>query len=275
MTSRLAVPLRPWVQRYGALIRTAWLVDVQYRAAIALWLLWGMLEPLVTLGIWWSIAEQGAVGGYAQNDFAQYFFGVVLINQLTVAWDAYYIDPWIRGGEMNFRLARPMAPMHEAIADNIAYKIRSVLVVVSAWLLIAIFWPAVRLPFDPGRWMLAALATALAAALRFVNGYALGLLAFWTTRATAFVSVQYGLSLFLSGRIAPMALLPPAIAGVAAVTWFPSMLAFPVDLLTGGVHGARAVATGFLMQLAWLFVWGVFCTTVWRRGIRRYAAVGG
>jgi len=275
MSGAPASVVRLWAQRYGALIRTAWLVDVQYRAAIALWLLWGVLEPLVTLGIWWSIAARGDVGGYAQNDFAQYFFGVVLINQLTVAWDAYYIDAWIRGGEMNFRLARPMTPLHEAIADNIAYKIRSVIVVVLAWLLIAAFWPAVRLSFDPGRWLLAGFATVLAAALRFVNGYALGLLAFWTTRATAFVSVQYGLSLFLSGRIAPLALLPPALASFAAITWFPSMLAFPVDLLTGAATAPHTIAAGFLAQLAWLLVWCALCLLVWRRGLRHYAAVGG
>jgi ABC-2 type transport system permease protein len=263
-----------WARRYGALIRAAWLVDIQYRAAILLWLLWGVLEPLVTLGIWWGIAAQGAVQGYERADFAQYFFAVVLINQLTLAWDAFYIDGWIRGGEMNFRLARPIAPMHEAVADNIAYKIRSVLIVIVGWLLIAWFWPAVRMPFEPGRWAVAALATSFAAALRFLNGYAIGLLAFWTTRATAIMSVQYGISVFLSGRIAPLALLPPTLATVAALSWFPSMLAFPVEVLTGEASGNELIA-GFGAQIFWLVVWSLICATVWRRGIQRYAAVGG
>lgn len=29
-------PLRVWVRRYAALIRAAWLVDLQYRAAIGI-----------------------------------------------------------------------------------------------------------------------------------------------------------------------------------------------------------------------------------------------
>ena len=55
-----------WVRRYGALIRNAWLVDLQYRASIVLWLLWGVTEPAIALGIWWAIAGSGTGGGYAR-----------------------------------------------------------------------------------------------------------------------------------------------------------------------------------------------------------------
>ena len=61
-------------------------------------------------GIWWSIAGNGAVGGYNQDDFARYFFAVTLVGQFTVAWDAWYIDRWIRHGELNYRLTRPWHP---------------------------------------------------------------------------------------------------------------------------------------------------------------------
>src|SRR5581483_1643593 len=209
------------LERYWALIRSAWLVDLQYRAAIAIWMLWNVTEPAIALGIWWSIVGTGAVQGYARADFARYFFGVTLINQLTLAWDAWYIDRWIRHGEMNYRLARPIGPVHEAIADNIAYKARTASIVLLIWVVVAAMWPAVRMPFDPRGWALAALATAFAAAIRFFNGYATGLLAFWTTRVTALMELQFSVALFLSGRIAPLALLPKPIAQVARVLWFP------------------------------------------------------
>ena len=60
-----------WARRYWALIRNAWLVDFQYRAAIALWLLWGLMEPAIALGIWWGVAGTGDVGGYGRADFAR------------------------------------------------------------------------------------------------------------------------------------------------------------------------------------------------------------
>jgi ABC-2 type transport system permease protein len=264
-----------WLRRYAALIRSAWLVDLQYRAAIAIWMLWNVTEPAIALGIWWSIAGSGAVDGYARADFARYFFGVTLVNQLTLAWDAWYLDHWIREGQMNYRLARPILPLHEAIADNIAYKARTASILVLIWVIVAAIWPAVRLPFDPARWGFAALATALAAGIRFFNGYTTGLLAFWTTRATALMQLQFGLSLFLSGRIAPLALLPSAVAKVAGFLWFPYILSFPVEILTGGVRTTAQYLHGFSGQLVWLALWALAYVVVWRRGIRHYGAVGG
>ncbi len=267
--------VRVWARRYAALIRVAWLVDLQYRATIVIWMLWGVLEPVIALGIWWSIAGNGAVGGYSQDDFARYFFAVTLVGQFTVAWDAWYIDRWIRHGELNYRLTRPVAPVHEAIADNLAYKARAATIVLVAWAVAATFWPAVRLPFYPTRWALAAVAVGLAAGIRFFNGYATGLLAFWTTRATALVELQFGISLFLSGRIAPLTLLPRSVQQVARALWFPWMLAFPVDVLTGAVTAPAAIIRGIGMQALWLAVWWLAYRVIWWRGLRRYGAVGG
>lgn len=264
-----------WSRRYGALVRAAWLVDLQYRAAIALWMLWGITEPIIALGIWWSIAAAGPVGGYDREAFARYFFGVALVNQLTLAWDAWYIDRWIRHGEMNYRLARPIAPVHEAIADNLAYKARTASVLLVVWGVAALAWPAVRIPFDAGRWGAALLAIIFAAAIRFLSGYSTGLLAFWTTRMSALMELQYGLSLFLAGRVAPLDLLPPWLRHVADVLWFRSMIAFPVEVLTGAVASAAAIWRGLATQLLWVLVWWGVYELVWRRGIRHYGAVGG
>lgn len=266
-----------WARTYVALIRNAWLVDLQYRAAIVLWLLWGVMEPAIALGIWWAIAGTAATGeiaGYGRADFAQYFFALMLVNQVTIAWDSWYLDRWIRDGELNFRLARPLDPVHEAVADNLAYKVRSGATIVAVWLVVAALWPPVRLEVDPVRLALTGLAVLFAAAMRFFISFTTGLTAFWTTRATAIMELHAGVSLFLAGRIAPLALLPPAVAGVAGVFWFPYMLAFPVDLLTGAARG-EAVLHGFAGQIVWLAIWFAAYRVAWTRGLRRYGAVGG
>jgi len=264
-----------WLERYGALFRAAWLVDLQYRAAILIWLLLGVAQPLVMLTIWWSVAGGGAVGGYGQSQFARYFFAVMLVDQLTLAWDIWYIDRWVREGELNFRLVRPFNPVHEAIADNLAYKVRSASLVVAVWLIVAAVWPAVRLPVEPARWAAAALAIVLAAALRFLVSFSHGLLAFWTTRATGVFQLHQGLSMFLAGRIAPLALLPPAVATIAGVLWFRSSLAFPVEVLTGRVPLGMPYVRGIAVQALWAVVWLIIYRLLWMRGIRRYEAVGG
>src|SRR2546427_6316547 len=136
-----------------------------------------------------------------------------------IAWDSWYLDRWIREGDLNYRLARPLHPAHEAVAENIAYKARTASVILVVWLLAAAAWPAVRLAFDPGRWAITAVAVLLAAAMRFFISFTTGLLAFWTTRATAIMELHARVSLFLAGRIAPLALLPPARPGGPRGRW--------------------------------------------------------
>jgi ABC-2 type transport system permease protein len=248
-------PFAIFRDQYAELMRSAFLVDLQYRASIAIWLLWGITEPIISLGIWWSIAAAGAVDGYTREAFARYFFGVALVNQATLSWDAWNIDRWIREGEMNYRLTRPIAPIHEAVADNLAYKAPTATIILVMWIAAAAFWPAVRIPVEPARWALAIVAIVLAAAIRFLNGYATGLLAFWTTRATALVELQFGLSLFLSGRIAPLSLLPPSVAHLTEYLWFPYVLSFPVEVITGEITTGSQYARGFAGQVIWLAIW--------------------
>src|SRR2546429_9040162 len=89
------------------------------------------------------------------------------------------------------------------------------------------------------------------------------------------MELHAGVPLFLAGRLRPLALLPPAVAGVAGVLWFRSMLAFPVDLLTGAVQGTDAILRGLGGQIAWLAVWILAYRVAWSRGIRKYGGGGG
>jgi ABC-2 type transport system permease protein len=89
------------------------------------------------------------------------------------------------------------------------------------------------------------------------------------------VELQFGISLFLSGRIAPLSLLPPRVAHVAEYLWFPYVLSFPVQVLTGTVTTAAQYARGFAGQLIWLAIWLMLYLLVWSRGRKHYGAVGG
>src|SRR5256886_14578229 len=104
----------------------------------------------MALGIWWTIAGEGSVAGYARAAFARYFFAVMLINQWTIAWDSWYLDRWIREGDVNYRLPRPLHPAPEAVAESMADKARTAGFVLRAWVLVAAAPPAVRLSFGPG-----------------------------------------------------------------------------------------------------------------------------
>jgi ABC-2 type transport system permease protein len=67
----------------------------------------------------------------------------------------------------------------------------------------------------------------------------------------------------------------PGVMQVAAIALpFRYMVGFPVEVLSGHLDPA-GLAQGFAIQLGWLAVALAFSALLWRRGLRRYEAVGG
>jgi len=133
------------------------------------------------------------------------------------------------------------------------------------------FQPTFRLVL----WAAAAFAPALLLgfALRFTLEWTLALAAFWVTRVSAINQMYWLTLLFLSGEMAPLALLPKLVQYVAAVSPFRWMIGFPVELLLGRMTPGAALL-GFAAQAVWLALSLALLRLVWRAGVRRYSAVG-
>jgi ABC-2 type transport system permease protein len=131
-----------------------------------------------------------------------------------------------------------------------------------------------RLP--PVGWPLAAAvpAAVLGFAVRFMLDWSVALIAFWTTRTMAVNRTYYAASMFMSGRVAPLALLPAPLGTLAQGLPFYYALAFPVELVLGRLSLDQALR-GFAMQAVWLGLGAALITTVWRAAVRRFTAVGG
>ena len=267
--------MRALLDLYAAEVRTSISVELQYRASMAIWLLGGVLGPIVYLVVWSSVAKGGAsgqVGGYSAGDFAAYFIATMLIGHITFTWHMYDFERRIRQGEFSPLLLRPVHPVHTDLADNMAYKLVSLTVMLPAAAVLAlIFHPTWR----PSAVDLAALlpALAMAFAIRFLVEWTVALAAFWVTRTAAVNQVYELVLVFLSGQVAPLSLLPAPLPSVAAVLPFRWMVAFPVQLALGRVPPAQ-IPVGLAAQAAWCLGSLGLMHLVWRAGIRRYSAVG-
>jgi viologen exporter family transport system permease protein len=247
---------------------------VQYRASIFIYMLWHVLEPVIYLVVWSTVSRsrQGSVGGYGTGDFVAYFIAVMVVNHLTYTWVFYEFDYRIRHGSLSLALLRPLHPIHTDIVDNLSSKLITLPMMLAAAVLLGLlFGPTLR--WVP--WSLAAFVPALALAvlLRFLVEWTLALAAFWTTRMSAVIQGYYMLLLFLSGQMAPLALLPQPVQRVASALPFRWMVSFPVELALGRLTPAQALA-GLGMQAVWLAASALVLRSVWRAGLRIYSAVG-
>lgn len=260
---------------YRAQFRTNLAIQIQYRASLLIWLIGAVLEPLIYLIVWNTVARSqgGSVQGLAPGDFAAYYIVGMVVNQLTFTWVMWEWDAYVREGTLAAWLLRPWHPIHQDITENVAYKTLTLVVLAPTVLVLAlIFRPII----DWQWWSVLAFLPALLLAfiLRFVAEWTLAMAAFWTTRTAAINELYYVVFLFFSGRLAPLALFP---AGIAALAWllpFRWMLSFPIELLLGNLT-PRAALAGVAAQVAWIAAALVLMCIVWHAGVRRFGAVGG
>jgi len=259
---------------YRAQFQTTIAGQLQYRGALALWMLGLILQPVIYLAVWSAVAESngGAVDGYTAGDFAAYFLATLLVNHATFTWIAWEFEHRVRHGSLSPLLLRPAHPIHKDIADNLSFKILTFVVLLPATLaLIAAFRPTAAVTPQTVAAFVPALL--LAVALRFAIEWTLALAAFWTTRVEPLNRLYFVFALFLSGQAVPIALLPTPVRLIADFLPFRWTVAFPVELLLGRLSPTQIVV-GLAAQTGWLVAAILLLRVVWARGLRRYGAVG-
>jgi ABC-2 type transport system permease protein len=259
---------------YRAQFKTTIAEQFQYRGALVIWLTGLVLEPVIYLAVWSTVARSqgGEVDGFSASAFAAYFLVALVVNHATFTWVMWEMEFWIRQGHLSPLLVRPVHPIHRPIAQNLTFKLLTLTVVVPLGVVLALVFrpsfgttPVTALAFIP--------ALVLAIALRFALEWTIATAAFWITRVSAINQLYFVAFLFLSGQAVPLPLLPAPARTLAEVLPFYRMLGFPVELLLGRLSLGEALL-GFAAQFAWLAVAVLLLNRVWERGVRQYSAVG-
>jgi ABC-2 type transport system permease protein len=245
-----------------------------YRAESVIWMLTGTL-PLVMLAVWIGKAQAsgGEVSGFTPQDFTAYFLAAWMTQELIFAWVATDLDTLIRQGELSPKLLRPFDTFWEQLAGHVAERLVQLPFMLLAVSLGVLLVPGARLTPDIWHALAYALAVALAFLMRFLIAYCVGLLAFWSEQAGAIDELYFIAAAFLTGGFAPLDLYPQAVRELIAWLPFPYMIYEPVRILNGLATPAET-ARIFAVQTAWIAALAGLRLLLWRRGLRRYSAVG-
>jgi ABC-2 type transport system permease protein len=249
--------------------------NLAYRGAVAIWVLSTVMQPLVSLVVWRTVAgsNDGSAGGFTANQYTAYFVVVMIVNHLTFIWHMWEFEWRIRTGFFSPLLMRPIHPIHHDISQNLSYKIVGLIGVIPAAIFLAVVFDA---DFGGTTWtdvVAFVPALLLAMALRFIVEWTLALAAFWLTKVSALNNLFDVFFLFLGGQFAPLAVMPDWIRVLSVLLPFRWSIAFPVEVALGQ-HSGREIALGYLAQVTWIAIAAVVLRTLWGRAVSRYSAVG-
>jgi ABC-2 type transport system permease protein len=259
---------------YAVCTKMSMMIQFQYRLQSFLYVLWIVIEPVIYLVVWSTIARSngGSVNGFTPGAFAAYYIVWMLVRQMNIVRSPADWEWRIQHGRLSAELMRPLHPLHMDVADFAGAKVFMILL----WLPMAavltwIFKPALHPSWFEG--VVFFLAIWAAYLLRSIIIALMGLATFWTTRVGAIFALYDALELLLSGRLVPMTLMPVWVQHIAAFLPFQSTFYFPIMALTGSLS-SRELLSGLAVQVLWFLVVLALLNLIWHFAIRRFSSVG-
>jgi len=248
----------------GIAIRRWFLQWMAVRGFLVTMVVGQSVTPLLGLAVWSAALPDS-------DSVSAYYLALLLVQLMTVSYENHTLSNGIYAGNLSHELLKPQPPVIGTLGQNLALRIWHVLIGLPLLLLI---WLVTGVTLSAEAALLAMPALLLAAVLRFLFIYTLALSAFWTQQAHGAVGVGETLIFLIGGSAAPLAFFPGMFQTIGEVLPFRAMLGLPAEITTGSLD-RDAVLTGYAWQIVWLLAFAAVAVGVWRRGVRRFTAIGG
>lgn len=257
-----------WIEARMSMQRQA-----QYRGAAFIQIVGFLVEPIVYLIVWRTVAaEAGDINGYGVDEFTAYYIVWTLVRVFNLALAPGAWDWWVSSGRITNDLVHPVDPYHRNIADFAGSKVIWILL----WVPVAVFLAVLFRPgLSPSFFQIVMFFVAAWAGyvIRFNVLYLLGLMSFWTTRAQALIDMVIAMELLLSGRLVPMAVMPEWVQAISNWLPFKWTFQFPIEVVIGQLT-TEEIWRGVGAQAIWIAITGFGYSLVWRRAVKKFTAVG-
>ena len=221
---------------------------MQYRVGLTVWIIGLAVEPIVYLVVWRTVAEArgGAAGGFSAGDFEAYYIVWIVVRVMNIALTPWAFEDRVQRGGFSPMLLRPVHPFHLDLGNFISMKLVALGILAPIVLTLTLLFEPNLSP-TAGDLLRFGAAIWSGFVMRFVLVWALGLITFWVVRVSAIFDLYFAAELLLSGRLVPMALLPPGVRDVAYLLPFHWSFGFPIELALGRLSGADIVG-GFVRR---------------------------
>lgn len=246
--------------------------------AYQLWFWIGLVLNTIAMAIlyyFWRAVYGGteAIAGLTLNTTLTYILLAQVFRPLTDIDLIFEFGYNLREGGIIHQLLRPINFQGMYYAQNLGALATQMLLQIPM-ALVATFVFGLTWPTDPLVWGAFLVSALLGFTALFYFVYCVACLTFYTTEVWGLGVLFFGMSLFLSGGLVPLAMMPDWLRSIVLAIPFAQALAVPVNILTG-ITPLAQVPQVWLSQAAWTLGLWLASNLIFRVAIRKVTVQGG
>lgn len=237
----------------------------------------GGLAIILSLYYFWKtlLAGKAEFLGYTGDQMLSYVLLMNLLRSFVFTGRGWELVGEISSGKISSYLVRPINYHGYALALDLAQKtVHLTAAFLEVGLLVAVIKAPIYLPARPETWLLFPAAVALSSLLFFFLEFMVSSLAFWTSESGGPLFCFELFLQFAAGTFFPLDVLPAALQRALALTPFPYMVFFPINIYLERTSTPEAVRL-LGVEALWLALFYWAARAVWRVGVQSYSAEGG
>jgi len=246
--------------------------------AYQIWFWVGLILGTIAMAIlyyFWQAIYGGteAIAGLTLNTTLTYILLAQVFRPLTDIDLIFDFGYNLREGGIVHQLLRPINFQGMYYAQSLGVLgMQMVLQIPIA--LVATFLFGLTWPTDPRVWAAFLISALLGFSALFFFVYCVACLTFYTTEVWGLGVLFFGMSLFLSGGLVPLAMMPDWLRTVVLAIPFAQALAVPINILTG-ITPLDQVPQVWLSQTIWVLGLWLLSNLIFKVAIRKVTVQGG
>lgn len=250
---------------------------VEYRVDFLFSIISGLFMVIVQCSLWSAVfksTDAYTVYGYTYHEMIIYSIFSGIVTKLVATGFEREIADDIKMGGLSKYLTQPVSYRMYCFQKFIGGKVIQILLVLGI-MAIAMLYFCTQWTFQLQGYTVVAflISILLGLLLNFCIFYMVSHLAFIMTEVWGvFIAVNQG-SYLLSGGIFPLDVFGEKVYRVLHLLPFEYTVYFQVNIINGHLS-QEEIAEGIFVQMAWILILGIAGTVTWRRGLKKYVAVG-
>ncbi|KMT21920.1 ABC transporter permease [Clostridium cylindrosporum] len=261
------------MNKYMKLIAMSFKENTVYRSKVILYIIGGLIQVFMYYYIWNAVFDNGGnvIGGYSRLEFITYIIVSFSLSGVMPSSVSNALSKDVRTGDIVSLMTKPISIDYYYLFYNIGDGIITGIFMGLPLFIIGYFYLGVMLPYNILTFIIS---LALGFVVVFYLNFIIGQLSFFTTSVVGIVIAYQSVSMFLSGSIVPLSLLPGSVRTVIEVLPFKSGFSIPLNIYLGKISGEEVVYN-ILFQVMWIFILKFLSDRIYKLGLEKNSILGG